>query len=142
MAWKDTLVELREELTDVRAQRQARAATEEAELAKTREELMGPSDSLGVVELLNERNRTLLVGNGQVERVASWEGAEGRGVEVLECAADWKRYGGGAGTKSNRQMLDEYPDLLVAFPGGKGTADMVQVATTAGLQVVTAEEVE
>lgn len=33
-------------------------------------------------------------------------------------------------------MLDEQPELVVAFPGGKGTADMVRKAKQAGLEVV------
>jgi hypothetical protein len=67
-----------------------------------------------------------------------WAGA--RGVEVLALPADWKRHGRGAGLIQNRQMLEEKPDLLVAFPGGKGTADMVTVAKKAGLRTVFAEE--
>jgi hypothetical protein len=40
----------------------------------------------------------------------------------------------------NRSLLDAKPDLVVAFPGGKGTAHMVGIATKAGLRVVMAEE--
>lgn len=69
------------------------------------------------------------------------EWAVERSVVVLACPADWKRHGRGAGPIRNRQMLEHKPDLLVAFPGGKGTADMVAVATKAGLRVVMAEEV-
>jgi len=37
----------------------------------------------------------------------------------------------------NQQMLDESrPDLIVAFPGGRGTKDMVDRATKAGVKVV------
>ena len=35
--------------------------------------------------------------------------------------ADWKQYGRRAGPIRNQQMLDEgKPDLVVAFPGGRG----------------------
>ena len=34
-------------------------------------------------------------------------------------------------------MLDERrPDLVVAFPGGRGTADMVGRARSAGIEVI------
>jgi predicted Rossmann-fold nucleotide-binding protein len=37
----------------------------------------------------------------------------------------------------NRQMLTEgRPDLVVAFPGGKGTANMVALARKAGVEIV------
>ena len=36
----------------------------------------------------------------------------------------------------NRRMLEEgRPDLVIAFPGGKGTANMVRIALQAGIQV-------
>ncbi len=38
--------------------------------------------------------------------------------------ADWDKEGKAAGPIRNRQMIDEgRPKLLVAFPGGRGTAD-------------------
>jgi hypothetical protein len=43
--------------------------------------------------------------------------------------ADWKRYGDPAGPIRNRKMLvDGQPDLVLAFPGGDGTADMIRQA--------------
>lgn len=51
--------------------------------------------------------------------------------------ADWGLYGRHAGPLRNRQMLAEFnPDLVVAFPGGKGTADMVRRARKAGFEVL------
>lgn len=51
--------------------------------------------------------------------------------------ADWKRLGKRAGFVRNQRMLDEgKPDLVIAFPGGKGTADMVRRAKAAGVKVV------
>ncbi|WP_218916547.1 SLOG family protein [Rubinisphaera brasiliensis] len=70
------------------------------------------------------------------------EWAADRGVEVLACAANWKVHGRAAGPISNRRMLDESPDLLVAFPGGRGTADMVKAAKKAGVKIVLAAEIE
>ena len=51
--------------------------------------------------------------------------------------ADWKQYGRGAGPIRNREMLQySEPDIVVAFPGGAGTADMIRAARTAGYPVV------
>ena len=49
--------------------------------------------------------------------------------------ADWKVRGRAAGHIRNQQMLDEgRPHLVVAFPGGRGTADMVRRARAAGIE--------
>jgi hypothetical protein len=51
--------------------------------------------------------------------------------------ADWEQYGRSAGYIRNKQMLEEgKPDLVVAFPGGVGTAMMVKIAREAGVEVI------
>jgi predicted Rossmann-fold nucleotide-binding protein len=62
--------------------------------------------------------------------------AADRGVEVRIHPADWIRYGKRAGYLRNMEMLEEHPDLIVAFPGGKGTANMVRLARKAGVPVI------
>jgi hypothetical protein len=58
-------------------------------------------------------------------------------VAVQSFHADWKRFGKSAGPRRNRRMLIEgNPDLVVAFPGGRGTADMVRVVKLAGDRVI------
>ena len=64
------------------------------------------------------------------------EWAAAAGIKVEAHPADWKKHGRAAGPIRNSQMLDEKPDLVVAFPGGRGTADMVKKAKAAGLEVV------
>jgi hypothetical protein len=55
--------------------------------------------------------------------------------------ADWDVHGRAAGPIRNRQMIEEgRPDLVIAFPGGRGTADMVRQAKAAGIPVVKAEQ--
>lgn len=50
--------------------------------------------------------------------------------------AEWDKHGKGAGPLRNQRMLDEgKPDLVLAFPGGRGTADMVRRAKRAGVEV-------
>ncbi len=54
-----------------------------------------------------------------------------------EYKADWATHGKAAGPIRNQQMLDEgKPDLVIAFPGGKGTAHMVKIAKEAGVKVI------
>ena len=56
--------------------------------------------------------------------------------EFKEYPADWKKYKKAAGFRRNQQMLDEgRPDLVIAFPGGNGTAHMVKIAKDAGVPV-------
>lgn len=51
--------------------------------------------------------------------------------------ADWALHGRTAGPIRNQQMLDDFkPDLVVAFPGGRGTAHMVRIAKAAGVEVI------
>jgi len=47
-------------------------------------------------------------------------------VPVERVPADWKANGRAAGPIRNQKMLDEHkPTVVIAFPGGRGTADMV-----------------
>lgn len=58
-------------------------------------------------------------------------------AQFEEYPADWKRYGMAAGPIRNRRMLKEgKPDIVIAFAGGRGTADMVRQAKAAGVPVV------
>ena len=70
------------------------------------------------------------------DTLASLWAAE-RGIPCRIYRPDWARYGLGAGPKRNFNMLRlEKPDLVVAFPGGKGTKNMVNLAWKYNYQVV------
>lgn len=61
-------------------------------------------------------------------------------THLTNVPADWRSYGKAAGAIRNQRMLDEYdPELVVAFPGGRGTADMVRRAEKAGVPVMKVE---
>ena len=64
------------------------------------------------------------------------EWAKERGIDVNAKPPDWKRHGRAAGPIRNGEMLKNRPDLVVAFPGGKGTANRVKQATNAGIEIV------
>ena len=56
--------------------------------------------------------------------------------------AKWHKHGPAAGPIRNREMLATKPDVVLAFPGGRGTADMVKQAELAGLNVIRVEDHE
>ena len=58
------------------------------------------------------------------------------GVQEVRCNANWEKYGRSAGFQRNLAMALLKPDLVVAFPGGKGTAMMVQIAKDAKIAVI------
>ena len=52
------------------------------------------------------------------------------GIEQVRIPSSWNKYGRAAGPIRNTLMLDLFPtlDLVIAFPGGTGTADMCKQA--------------
>lgn len=63
--------------------------------------------------------------------------AHSRDVAQERYDADWEKHGRAAGPIRNQQMIVEgKPHLVVAFPGGKGTADMVRRAKAAFIEVL------
>lgn len=63
------------------------------------------------------------------------------GVKCRVFPANWDEHGRGAGHIRNSKMLDEgKPDLVIACPGGKGTADMVAKAHRRGVKVTELEQ--
>lgn len=70
------------------------------------------------------------------DRIAGYW-ARSRKLDNLKFPADWKTHGNAAGPIRNQRMIDEgRPDFVVAFPGGRGTLDMMTRAKAAGLPVV------
>jgi hypothetical protein len=61
--------------------------------------------------------------------------ARTNGITVHTVEADWKRFGIAAGHIRNGVMLMLIPDLVVAFHGGRGTANMIKQAKAAGVKV-------
>jgi hypothetical protein len=58
-------------------------------------------------------------------------------IPTIRFPADWGRHGRSAGPIRNQQMIDEgKPDLVIALPGRRGTADMKARARKAGIAVI------
>jgi hypothetical protein len=65
------------------------------------------------------------------------EWAEWAGVPVERYPADWTIFGRAAGSMRNAQMLSQgRPNVVIAFPGGTGTADMCRQARRALVPVL------
>ena len=62
-----------------------------------------------------------------------WDGP-GRAA-TISIRADWARHGKAAGPIRNQALVDYGPDLVLAFRGGRGTANMVKQAEAAGIRV-------
>lgn len=58
---------------------------------------------------------------------------------AITCVAfspDWNKHGKAAGPIRNQEMIDDgKPKMVIAFPGGRGTSDMVDRARKSGIDV-------
>jgi len=96
MTWRDTLEDLKQDLVEVRAQRERRVEEAEAGLKKEREDLSLMAQNLGVAELLGEMNSTLLDGKGEIETIVGWEADEEEeddsdltsGISIIDAGLD------------------------------------------------------
>ena len=82
------------------------------------------------------------------EMISQW--ADNRGVDQIQCPANWKKRGRNGGPHRNTLMLRILkmhndrtfePMAVVAFPGGPGTANMISQAAEIGVRVIGITEV-
>jgi hypothetical protein len=59
-----------------------------------------------------------------------------RGVQARQFRAAWDKLGRAAGPLRNQRMIEARPDVVLAFPGGRGTGDMTRRARLAGVPVI------
>ena len=98
-----------------------------------------------------ELNKTAMEHDAQGRKDVHWIFGDATGVDAIvwkwakSCydlydryKAQWTKLGKSAGPLRNQQMLDENPDieLVLAFPGGVGTKDMISRAKKAGIKVL------
>jgi hypothetical protein len=94
---------------------------------------------LGEVHDLERPITCIIHGGAPGADALAGQWADWRDVPSQKFAADWKAHGRAAGPIRNQIMLDEgRPDIVIAFEGGRGTADMVRRAKAAGIKVVEA----
>lgn len=92
-----------------------------------------------VLDCLDQINPITELTHGAARGVDQFadEWAQQHGVPRVKFPPDWNAFGKAAGPVRNRKMLDHsQPDLVVAFPGGRGTEDCKQVAKHNGFSVL------
>lgn len=93
--------------------------------ALDKERLAVPHDTLEVVQ----------GGAPGADKIAR-EWCVAREVPYFNVPAEWEKHGRAAGPIRNQKIVDKYElDKLLAFPGGRGTADMVFRAENACIPV-------
>lgn len=61
-------------------------------------------------------------------------------IETKEYLADWNKHGKAAGFIRNKEMLKENPIAVIAFPGGNGTQNMIDISRKANIFVMEIRE--
>ena len=97
MPWRDSLLQLKEQLTAARATRLERLEALGRQVAAEREELLARQDSLQIAALVTEMNDVLLEGKGEVETTIEWEEEGGEDqfegeddmADVITTALSW-----------------------------------------------------
>ena len=93
----------------------------------------------GALDTLHSQHKfeIVIAGGARGADTLAEEWAKERGVTTKIYQADWAGLGRKAGPIRNQRMLDEgVPQLVVAFPGGRGTADMTSRARKVGIETV------
>lgn len=94
-------------------------------------------DEKEVFSMLDSLDIDAIVHGGAdgADRLAG-EWAISRMIPEIIVPAQWKGYGKSAGPVRNRWMIDfTKVDTVIAFPGGRGTANMVDLARQFGLSL-------
>lgn len=78
----------------------------------------------------------LISGGAKGADTLAWDWGWKASFHCERFMADWKKHGKAAGPIRNQAMLEQgKPDLVLAFGGGRGTADMISRARKAGIEV-------
>ena len=120
MPWRDSLEQLKTELTQARATRMQRLEEYDQEVAAEREELLSRQESLEITALLTDMNDILLDGRGEVEATVEWETDEEDDgpiydddtADVITTALTWEE-GEELEVVVELAMLDEGLSLMV-----------------------------
>ena len=89
------------------------------------------------LDMVHEETPVTLLIHGGARGADSLAGAWAalRQTPVRVFTANWDLHGKAAGPIRNQQMLTEgHPDAYLAFPGGRGTADMVSRCRKQGIK--------
>ena len=118
MPWRESLSELKAELTGIRATRMARLEAYDNELAAERKQLLDQHQELEIPQLIADMNEILLDGQGEVETVIEWEDQDDDepydedAADVITTALTWEE-GDELEIVCELVMLDEGLALMV-----------------------------
>lgn len=119
MPWRESLLQLKQELTEARATRLQRLEAFDRQVAAERDELLARQESLEIAALINEMNQVLLDGKGEVETTVEWETEEDEepfedddAADVITTALTWNE-GEELEVVVELVMLDEGLSLIV-----------------------------
>lgn len=99
------------------------------------------NDTKLLTKSLNQLKRELLIevvieGDGRgADRMAGYWARKNK-LSNLKFEAKWDKDGKAAGFIRNLKMLDEEPDYVIAFEGGKGTQHTIDNALKRGIAVI------
>jgi hypothetical protein len=87
-------------------------------------------DKEKVISVLSLLDIGLLIqGGANGADLLAKEYAQFHNIPRIEVKADWSKHGRAAGPIRNKEMLLEFPNaIVIAFPGGAGTANCVKQA--------------
>lgn len=89
------------------------------------------------LDSVNKKHRVVLVIHGAARGadMCAEQWAKSREVPYVGVPAEWSARGRSAGYHRNKAMLVWNPDAVVAFPGGRGTEMMIEIAEREGIPV-------
>lgn len=91
---------------------------------------------MAVLDSLDKNNLVIISGAARGADTIAIVWAEHHNIELLKFPAKWEEYGKYAGFVRNTDMLEEgEPTLVIAFPGGSGTRNMIKQARTCNIKV-------
>ena len=91
----------------------------------------------GVIKSILVKRPLLVIIHGDATGADRMAGSIARemGIPEAKVPAQWGFYKKGAGPVRNRWMMRLDPELVIAFPGGRGTANMKKQAEECGVEV-------
>ena len=93
------------------------------------------NSAMGDLVRLKGMPRLIIEGGAPGTDRMAGEWAERHALDLYVEKAHWETHGKAAGPIRNAKMLGHNPHLVVAFPGGRGAADMVRRSREAGVDV-------
>ena len=90
--------------------------------------------------LLNQSEKhTIVCGGSKGADMLCFEIATKLSYKTERYLPNWNKYGKAAGPIRNREMMSSNIDLLIAFPGGKGTENCINLAKSMGIPIYYAD---